>query len=89
METPKRPRPGTKISPRRAYFTKVVKHNVKDKKQLNFDIKLTRVMVALNCGFAGLATGEVRQFCDEFLAEYHIKNPSTFTRYFRKFRTSS
>jgi hypothetical protein len=70
----------------------VVKHNVKDKKQLNFDIKLARMLVALNCPFEGLADGEVRQFCDEFLAEYHIKNPTTFTWYFdnsvyhRKFR---
>jgi hypothetical protein len=54
---------------------------VRDKKQLNFDIKLARLMVALNCGFTGLASEEVKKFSDEFLPEYHIKNPSTFTRY--------
>jgi hypothetical protein len=53
---------------------------VRDKRQLNFDIKLARLMVALNCGFTGLATEEVKKFSDEFLPEYHIKNPTTFTR---------
>jgi hypothetical protein len=82
-ETPKRPKPtpGSKVSPRRAYFTRIVKCNVQDKKQLNFDIKLARLLVALNCSFTQLQNEEVKKFCDEFLPEYHVKHQSTFSRY--------
>ena len=78
--TPKRPKTAAKVSPRRAVFSKVVKHNVKDKKQLNFDLKLARLLVANNCGFTGLASAETAKFCEEFLPQYHIKHPTTFTR---------
>jgi len=44
-ETPKRPTKVTMVSPRRSMFTKVVKHNIKDKKQLQFDLRFARYMV--------------------------------------------
>ena len=81
-DTPNRPRPGTKISPRKAYFTKVVNYNVKDKKQLNFDIKLARLLVSLNCAFTGLASAEAKKFADEILAKYHMHyEPDYLYRY--------
>ncbi len=78
--TPKRPK-SCRLSPKRSIFTKVVKYNVKDKKQIYFDLRLTRLLISQNCGFTGLASTETLQFCEDFMPQYHIKNPSTFTRY--------
>jgi len=81
-ETPKRPSKVTRISPRRSMFTKVVKHNIKDKKQLQFDLRFARYMVGTNLSMAHAANIETLEFFEEFLPIYHIKNPSTFTRYY-------
>jgi hypothetical protein len=81
-ETPKRPAKVTRISPRRSMFTKVVKHNIKDKKQLQFDLRFARYMVGTNLSMAHAANIETLEFFEEFLPIYHIKNPSTFTRYY-------
>ena len=81
-ETPKRPSKVTRISPRMSMFTKVVKHNIKDKKQLQFDLRFARYMVGTNLGMAHAANVETLEFFEEFLPIYHIKNPSTFTRYY-------
>jgi len=80
-ETPKRPAKVTRISPRRSMFTKVVKHNIKDKKQLQFDLRFARYMVGNNLGMAHAGTEETLEFFEEYLPIFHIKNPSTFTRY--------
>jgi hypothetical protein len=81
-ETPKRPTKVTRISPRRSMFTKVVKHNIKDKKQLQFDLRFARYMVGTNLSMAHAGNIETLEFFEEFLPIYHIKNPSTFTRYY-------
>ena len=63
-------------------FTKVVKHNIKDKKQLQFDLRFARYMVGTNLSMAHAGNIETLEFFEEFLPIYHIKNPSTFTRYY-------
>ncbi len=44
-DTPQRPKKLPRVSPRRSMLTKVVKHNIKDKRQLNFDLRFCRYMV--------------------------------------------
>ncbi len=82
-ETPMRITKVTMVSPRRSMFTKVVKHNIKDKRQLQFDLRFARYMVGNNLGMAHAGTEETLEFFGEYLPIYHIKNPSTFTRYFQ------
>jgi hypothetical protein len=62
-------------------FTKVVKHNIKDKKQLYFDLRYTRYIVGNNYGIASVGSEETLEFFEEFLPIYHVKNPSTYSRY--------
>jgi len=79
-DTSKRPKKVTRISPRRSMFTKVVKHNIKDNKQLYFDLRYTRYLVGNNYGISTAGTDETLEFFEEFLPIFHIKNPSTYTR---------
>ena len=80
-DTPQRPKKLPRISPRRNMFTKVVKHNIKDKRQLTFDLRFCRYLVGNNCSMAHAGTEETIEFFEEYLPIFHIKNPSTFTRY--------
>ncbi len=61
-------------------FTKVVKHNVRDKKQLDFDLRLTRYLIGNNYSFKGVASAESLLFFEGLVPQYHLKHPTTFTR---------
>jgi hypothetical protein len=72
-DTPKRPKKLPRASPRMSMFTKVVKHNMKNKKQLHFDLRFCRYMVGNNLGMAHAGTEETLEFFEEFLPIFHIK----------------
>ena len=58
-----------------------VKYNVKDKKQLEFDLRTADYFVAHNLSFEHLSTPKAHEYYEWLAPQFHVKHPTTFTRY--------
>ena len=83
FDTPKskrnKPNQGTPIAAR-SIFHRPPKHNVKDKKQLYFDLRLTEKVILNGYSYASLGTDASKRWYEEFLPQYHLKHPTTYSR---------
>ena len=83
FETPKskkgKPNPTNPVSGK-SLFHRVIKCNVKDKKQLYWDLRFTELMVGNNLPYEFAGTAVSKRWFEEFQPQYHLKNPSTFSR---------
>ena len=68
------------VTPARSIFHRVQKYNVRDKKQLYFDLRLTSYLIGNNFGYETLATEASKKWFEEFNPQYHLKHPTTFSR---------
>jgi hypothetical protein len=57
-----------------------VKLNVKDKKQLEFDLRFADYLVGNNFAFESVASKKTHHFFEWVSPQFHIKHPTTFTR---------
>jgi len=79
FETPKAKRPAHHLSGK-SLFHRVIKHNVKDKKQIYWDLRLTELMVGNNIPYEFVADDITKKWMEEFHPQYHLKHPTTFSR---------
>ncbi len=79
FETPKAKRPAHQLSGK-SLFHRVTKYNVKDKKQIYWDLRLTELMVGNNIPYEFVSDDITKKWMEEFQPQYHLKHPSTFSR---------
>jgi hypothetical protein len=80
FETPKAKRPATTHLSGESLFPRVTKFNVRDKKQIYWDLRLTHLMVGNNLPNVFVADDITKGWMDEFQPQYHLKHASTFSR---------
>ncbi len=61
-------------------FQKQVKYNIRDKKQLKFDLGLMKMMAMTNQSFEFANSIYVIEFFEEYLPQFHIKSSRTMSR---------
>ena len=82
FETPKAKRPATSQQlSGKSLFHRVTKYNVKDKKQIYWDLRLTELMVGNNLPYEFVSSNISKRWYEEFQPQYHLKHPTTFSRY--------
>jgi hypothetical protein len=79
FETPKAKRPAHQLSGK-SLFHRVTKYNVKDKKQIHLDLRLTELMVGNNIPYKFVSDDITKRWMEEFQPQYHLKYPTTFSR---------
>ena len=84
FKTPKskQARPDVNKSVRKSIFHRPVKYNIKDKRQYYFDIETMRYIITNNMPYEPVNTEGSKRWFGIFLPHYHLKNATTFSRYF-------
>jgi len=80
FETPKAKRPAHTNLSGKSLFHRVTKHNVKDKKQISWDLRLTEFIVGNNLPYEIVASNISKRWYEEFQPQFHLKHPITFSR---------
>ena len=80
FETPKAKRPATSQLSGKSLFHRVPKHNVKDKKQIYWDLRLTEFIVGNNLPYELVSSVISKRWYEEFQPQYHLKHATTFSR---------
>jgi hypothetical protein len=80
FETPKAKRPATSQLTGKSLFHRVPKHNVKDKKQIYWDLRLTEFIVGNNLPYELVSSNSSKRWYEEFQPQYHLKHATTFSR---------
>jgi hypothetical protein len=64
----------------KSLFHRVTKYNVKDKKQIYWDLRLMELMVGNNLPYEFVAEDITKRWMEEFQPQYHLKHATTFSR---------